>query len=316
MGLDGIPLAWLSRVCAPVLTYHAAFWELPPGVAAVDNVNPEWMYEQVSLLKRHFQILSIDEFCLTKTRKGIAAITFDDGYQCVIDNALPVFTALSVPFTIFVNSSSMLGKPFWRHKLVYLENSGLAGDFEASLRRVRKVPGETLHTYSKNPANPSAVVEEELDRFLAARGITFEGGGYLFDEARFLTDHPLVWYGNHSEHHYVLSSLSRAEQDREIRATREFLEGFRHIKVSSVFAAPFGQRHHINGDTLEVLRDLGYRAVLLNRSEVNPVRAVPAAPVEVLDRVHAEEGHLGIQLKKAYLRTYLSRRRNRCESYN
>jgi peptidoglycan/xylan/chitin deacetylase (PgdA/CDA1 family) len=306
-GVDTLPLRWCASRGAPVLTYHACFDEPPAGVAAVDNVSPACIYDQISALKKIFTFVSIDEFCAARLRKGIAAITFDDGYKCVIDNALPVFSTLNVPFAVFVNSSSFERKAFWRYKLTYLVQSGLSREFEASLERTRPLRGKSLLEYSKDPANHSAIVEEELDRYLASKGIAMHSAGYLFDDTRYLVAHPLVWYGNHSHNHYVLSSLSRAEQDIEIGSTQRFLARFPQIQISNVFAAPFGQAYHINRDTLAVLGDLGYRSVLLNRGGVNSTNPATGSGVAVIHRMQVEQGNPAVPLKKEYVRSLLNR---------
>src|ERR1035438_3733057 len=99
----GIPLRIITSRGAPVLTYHACYRRPPAEVASVDNLAPEWLYEQLSRLKKVARFVPVDELAECRSRRGVAAITFDDGYRSVVEEAMPVLVALDAPFTIFIN---------------------------------------------------------------------------------------------------------------------------------------------------------------------------------------------------------------------
>src|SRR6201999_1953263 len=58
-----IPLGMTSHLCAPVLTYHACFEDVPECVAPIDNVSPQRMYEQLRSLKKAYRFVPVDELC-------------------------------------------------------------------------------------------------------------------------------------------------------------------------------------------------------------------------------------------------------------
>lgn len=306
--LEAIPTSLVTGRCAPVLTYHACYRMLPPNVAPVDNVSPEILHDQLSSLQRRYRFIPIDEFCEAHSWKGIASVTFDDGYKSVLDAALPVFESLGIPFTVFVGKVGKVGlerKMFWRHKVMYVLQNGLERECERSFSQTRKIPGQSFHLYLKHACNNSMVVEQEIDEFLRSRDLDLSQADGLIDDESWFLDHPLVWYGNHTSNHYVLSSLPYRDQLREIADVQRYLGGLKSVKVSQAFALPFGETQHFNDDTLTALRDLGYRCLLMNRGCVNR-GWTERGGVRVVERFSALEGAIEPQLKRAFLRTTLS----------
>jgi peptidoglycan/xylan/chitin deacetylase (PgdA/CDA1 family) len=151
------------------------------------------------------------------------------------------------------------------------------------------------------------VVERELDAFLAREGIQLKGSDYLLNSLAQFVDHPLLWYGNHSHHHYVLSSLTREEQYEEISTTQSLLASLPIRRISNVFSIPFGQRHHFNREGQAVLRDLGFKAALLNRGRVNGLLPLTYDGIEIIDRFTPEFTSIEWPLRREFLRTQLHR---------
>ncbi|MCR4324997.1 MAG: polysaccharide deacetylase family protein [Candidatus Curtissbacteria bacterium] len=71
--------------------------------------NSSWRYSmrktdfarQIEFLRKNYNLVSLPTLLDKRTKRGIA-ITFDDGYADVYENALPVLKAYKVPATIFV----------------------------------------------------------------------------------------------------------------------------------------------------------------------------------------------------------------------
>ncbi len=147
--LNTIPLSVFNRLGSLVLTYHATYSVLPDYVSPIDNVSPETLHRQLSCLKQFYSFVSIDEFCAAKNRRGMAAVTFDDGYKCVIDEARPVLSDLGIPFTIFVNAGDVEQRVFWRHKVWFILTNGHTAACEASFRAVRAGSGQVTSSISK-----------------------------------------------------------------------------------------------------------------------------------------------------------------------
>jgi glycosyltransferase involved in cell wall biosynthesis/peptidoglycan/xylan/chitin deacetylase (PgdA/CDA1 family) len=283
-----IPLRSLVAGCAPILTYHACYRKPAPEIPSFDNVTPECLYEQIARLKKAVRLLPVDELARCSQLKGVGAITFDDGYRSVFEDALPVFEALDVPFTVFVNTFPLTGRLFWRHKLMYLINLGLAPECQRFFHKVRGIPGQSFAAAMKDPRNNSKAVEEEIDRFLEHKGLHPEISEHFLSRPADFVPHRLIWYGNHSHHHRVLSSLSAAEQREEIQITKSYLAGIPGIQLSRCVALPFGRADQANSDTLAAVKDSGYEALLLNRGGVNRAHA-SSMGVRVLERFSATE---------------------------
>jgi peptidoglycan/xylan/chitin deacetylase (PgdA/CDA1 family) len=108
-----------SRGRAGILTYHRV---MPPPVGMAeppDNVTPDRFRAHVAgLLQRGFNIRSLREL-LSFHAQGkslppqTAALTFDDGYESVLNHAWPVLREFQVPATVFL-ATAYLGsaQPF------------------------------------------------------------------------------------------------------------------------------------------------------------------------------------------------------------
>ena len=307
--VESIPLGGLSRACTPVPTYHSCSPECPENTAAVDNISPDALYAQLDTLRRYYHFVPIDELCEARSTRGLAAVTFDDGYKNVTTYGLGIFAALRIPFTIFVNAFSLEGRVFWRHKTQYVVEHGLAPECEASLSATRPVRGLNLHAYLKHPSNNSRVAERELDAFLAGKGIALDGCRHLVDDPACLVRHPLLWYGNHTRNHYVLASLSYEAQCEEIERGMEPLRSIPGIQLSRALAAPFGESWHVNGDTFRAAAELGYSAVLMNRGGLNPGRLPVKNGVKIIERFSGLEEPIERQIKRNAVKGLLRRAR-------
>jgi peptidoglycan/xylan/chitin deacetylase (PgdA/CDA1 family) len=300
--LDWVPSEVVARYWQPVLNYHACFEAPPRQVTPVDNITPHLLREHLTSLKRHFTFLTIDEFAEAKTACRIAALTFDDGYQAVLDNAFPICEDLDIPLAVFMITSSLANKLFWRHKVVHIVEQGLSGEFEAYAKSIRKIEGLTLYQYLKHPANCSVDVEAEVDSFWEARRLTLSTGSLMVASENNLKRHPLVTYGNHSHNHYVLSSLNFDQQYAEIHTAHKRLHAIPGIQISRVFSPPFGQTHHVNCDTLTIVRELGYKSILLNRGLLNHMPLERWRSLAVVERFSPSNKPIKSQLNREALR--------------
>lgn len=100
---------------AIILTYHrVAKTENDPWQLAV---SPENFYDQLKYLKNNYQIISLEQLVFeikNKTvKRGMLAITFDDGYADNLYNALQILGEFNIPATIFVSSGNMGKESFY-----------------------------------------------------------------------------------------------------------------------------------------------------------------------------------------------------------
>lgn len=91
-----------------LLMYHRVTPIPPVGCAPTWNVTPQKLERQLEgLLERGFEPWRLSDM-VEAARKGervgrnAFAVTFDDGYACLLEHALPVLTRLGVPATVFL----------------------------------------------------------------------------------------------------------------------------------------------------------------------------------------------------------------------
>ncbi len=102
----------------PILMYHQIAVPPPKGTRLRGStVHPKRFAQQMRWLKRlGYTGLSLQELVpyLAGEKTGkVVGVTFDDGYQNVYDNALPVLTELGFSSTNFIVSGELDGENTW-----------------------------------------------------------------------------------------------------------------------------------------------------------------------------------------------------------
>ena len=287
MSPQELPVHELADQCGLALLYHGTFAS-PPAVLgkALHNVAPDTLFRHLEALSRSYRFVSVDEYCQAPNRKGLATVTVDDGYQCVPDEAFRVLEALQIPLAIFINGAFMKGGLFWRDQVRVIMERGRTQAFEARFgKALQRDPGQSFYRYTKDPRNSSIRVCEMLDVFLEDETPIEECTGFYTQQTQQLIAHPLVSYGSHSLHHYVLSSLSEDEQWREIDENRRFLKTLANVQSTSVFSIPFGGDRDYNDATVRLAAEAGHSAMLLSRGVVQGGSVHLDGRLPMIDRV-------------------------------
>ncbi len=265
------------RDCLMILNYHRIgdryATEFDEGMFAA---TAEGLEEQVKYLRKKYSVITLDEavdlVVSNKGFRGVAVlITFDDGYADNYHRAFPVLHSLGVQGTFFL-VSSYLSQPVvpWWEKIAYW---------------VRNCPKETLRIAYPEPAEfflppgrRSAVINQVLHFFKSPK--TTDGARFLAELEQecavrkpFRSDSRLfmTWemaaemaragmgIGSHTKSHPILSKLSRADQLKEVKESRELLSSRLGVPIQAL-AYPVGARTSFNQDTVSALREAGYRA--------------------------------------------------------
>jgi hypothetical protein len=91
-----------------VLMYHRVCPLPPAGGVPTWNVTPKRLEQQLEgLLERGFEPWRLSDMvsaarCGDRIGRNAFAVTFDDGYACLLEHALPILIRLNVPATIFL----------------------------------------------------------------------------------------------------------------------------------------------------------------------------------------------------------------------
>lgn len=104
----------------PILMYHQIGEPAPKGTPFRGlTVHPNDFKRQMTWLKRFgYTGLSMRELMpyLRGEKQGkVVGITFDDGYQNVLQNAIPILNALGFSSTNYIVSNHFSGTNFWDH---------------------------------------------------------------------------------------------------------------------------------------------------------------------------------------------------------
>lgn len=250
--------------------------ESPLFASGVHDITVEQLEKQLTQLKRVHSFVFIDELS-EAARKGknirkVVSITFDDGYRNFFTNALPVLEHLNIPATMFLSTKTLNGGVLWRDKIRLLMERGMVSEFlkylKEELKIAHHVSPEDFYQKSKDPTLfRSSDVEAWLDDYLAYKELdptcVFKEMYLHKDDIR---QHPLVNFGNHTENHFMMSSLDKITQLKEITKAQVSLNNL-NVPLSESFAIPFGNPNSYNDDTLEAASESGYKTILMARAD-------------------------------------------------
>lgn len=271
--LDFLP----KRIFTPVLLYHAAFSDVPQSLGdAVHNVTPDNLYKQVSWLKKYYDIVFVDDLFDAPDHRGKCAITYDDAYLSVFEGALPVLENLNAPATVFVNGTTLEGQIFWRDKIRLILSRGLQGEFVSwadDFCTEKGITADNFYKATKKPHVNSYEMAGLVDQFLQKYpDVLLQARNYCAGKSSDLPRSPLLRYGNHSYSHFVLSSLSKEQQRKEILKNQDKLSSIIEPDyLSRVFSIPFGAENTVNANTFSILKDADYKGALLSRFRLNRI---------------------------------------------
>ncbi len=243
-------------------------------------VQPCSFERQMEYLATSFNIISLNDVkqhleTATPFRGNTVAVTFDGGYSDVLYTAKDVLERFAIPATVFLPSASLLERtPFWWD---VLEDILIAGDGTRPQNRLVMGIDRQVHSWPLGSPHDRFKAFEDLYAILSDRtpeeqremiaeiaGRMGNSGGELdshatlgIQEVRRLEEGGLVTIGGHTHNCVKLSSLSGADQAREIRHNKQILEEVLGHEIQC-FAYPFGDQDGPTTATTEMLKGLGF----------------------------------------------------------
>ncbi len=241
------PLLWRARgePRLLVLMYHRVLPAGHPDRAREQPgmyVSPETLALHLGLLKRHFQLVHLDDWARDvmqgKPVPALAcAVTFDDGWRDNFQYAFPILQAQGVPATIYL-LPELVGTQysFWPNKLARLLSDARNNDVRARwpdwLRRELKTAALPLPM-----ASIDAVIERcktqytDLEMLGLLRDVATHDDAQPdrdlmdWDEVRQMQGSGHVRFGSHTRRHIRLDTrASAAVLEDEIRQSRLQIE--------------------------------------------------------------------------------------------
>jgi peptidoglycan/xylan/chitin deacetylase (PgdA/CDA1 family) len=250
-------------------------------------VSTEHLEKQLRFLKKHYEIVTVRELLqrLLQPRpllRPLLALTFDDGYESVLTQAVPVLGKFELRATVFVNSSVVFESQevLWPDLIALLARHAPPDQL---LEECRKILADT-HFQQAKPLLQSDETAPRLIRyvkslpvsavFALAQHLQTQLGRFIPEAARpryLCADQIRILHqkgfeiGGHTLHHPILTQASPELIEREIREDKQQLEALIGEQIIS-FAYPNGT---YNQAVQKVVADQGYKCAVAVEVEQN-----------------------------------------------
>lgn len=264
-------------------------------------ITPHFLDQLLTDVKRRgLALVSLDEMLegLAANRKGMIALTLDDGWYDNYTDALPVFEAHDAPFTVYVSPGLVSGEvqPWWEVIETFVANGGawsLPGWNERDpVQLARRI---CRHIFSEMPE----VRQQEFMRDIGAIEDPPPRRFMSWDELRELSAHPLGALGAHTVHHYNLKRLDESLALDEMIRSADLIEQ-ETGKRPQHFAYPYGFEAAVGAREVQLASQVGFRSAVTTRHGV--LQASHRNYPHALPRISVN----GNFQRLAYMRTLLS----------
>lgn len=263
-----------------ILMYHRVF---EPTIDVWDlSVSPENFDQQMAVLSKNYQVLSLSEFekkhAAGVMPKRAVVVTFDDGYLDNLLNAKPILEKYKIPATIFI-TTELIGqnREYWWDELEQLVLLTPTRDQELTLNLegesyswklvdepIEKVnwgapdiqPYLEMHALLK-PLAPDVIeaAMESLRSQLKAEPVSRPHSVPVSrDQLLELTEGELIELGAHTRNHPSLNAHSQEVQKTEMLESKAWLEDLLKGSVNH-FAYPYGD---MDETTARIAKELGF----------------------------------------------------------
>lgn len=279
-------------------------------------ITPDFLRRAIAAIRdAGFEIVPLDDAIARLTAGGgerpFAALTFDDGFRDVRDNGLPVLREMGAPATLFIASAFAEGRGFlWWRAL----EAGIASLDEVTLdlgNGPEHIPLRS--TAEKNAASHRIYWFLRHGREKHLRAVIADlaaRAGYDpeadcraacmdWEELRVLRDEPLISFGAHTVHHYMLAKWPEETVREEMARNRDDI--VRELGVTPRHIAyPVGDPGSADEREFRIARELGFEAGLTTRPD--HLRAHHAGNLLALPRMSLN----GLYQDERYLRPLIS----------
>ena len=254
---------WLGRKNPKVLLYHDCAEAELPYLADLDcTTSPTKFAEHLDYLQRYHKVVPLETIVEGAAPPGSVAITFDDGYRSVYENAFPILRDRSYPATFY-----LIADVVGNDDMVWVNELNFALRAEPAV--AREVIGQ--HFEIPEDAMPHDIISycrmnystaKMQALLLELRVKTGQPVEKHAREARLYVDWDEVaemeangmTFGNHTLTHPNMERLTEEEQRHEIFGAHAKLA----LKLRQVhsFAHPFGHR---GSKAAEIAKESGSR---------------------------------------------------------
>jgi peptidoglycan/xylan/chitin deacetylase (PgdA/CDA1 family) len=286
-----------------VLAYHRVIDHTRPGFAAfAGNVSasPAEFSQQMGWVAEKFSVVSLAEVVAASSGAGLphraVLITFDDGYQDNLDNALPVLRRLGLPAVVFMATDHIsTGEAFWWDRVAafFVRHAGGEADLPI-LGHTAWDTADAQSVASRWIRRAKLLPHEEIGNALDALGSLAEPGvdglGALvmsWDGAREMAANGIA-IGGHTRTHPILTRVGIETAREEIARSKSDVE--REIGAPALgFAYPNGGRADFDDAVVAAVREAGYPTAFSLVPGPARIREVVADPLRIR-RIYVHHG--------------------------
>ncbi|MEO9967577.1 MAG: polysaccharide deacetylase family protein [Reichenbachiella sp.] len=241
-----------------VFVLHEVSDQIPNPYAPDYSTSIALFRKQIDLLSELFDIISLDRLVSDSEldpTKNYAALTFDDGYMGVFENARPILKSQNIPYAVFFNKSAVESNQLWvSNAELSVDNvEYIAGLLKAAKCSLKDDQDAIRHIVANGSFD---------DQFLTASKLPPQQNKiYMGVEEiqQLVSDQVLI--GNHSSDHLVLSRCSDPGLlHSQIKESQVFLNGITKKEISH-FAIPFGHKTDYNEATIAEALASGHKYI-------------------------------------------------------
>lgn len=261
----------MSASSVTVLSYHRIASPGCPDLSdALIDASPADFEAQMGYIASHYSVISSRDLVRALTSgytlpPRALVITFDDGYRCFLDTAMPVLRRLALPVTLFV-STHMAGREgalFWWDELYRALVGTRRSQLDVAGVGVLPLSSEEagVEAYQRLVAHMERQAEEEASALLRSiveqSGVEPNRNRYLldWDELRALEVEGVA-IGPHTRHHPILAQATPERVRSEVRGSWRDLCS-RLQQPLPIFCYPNGRLHALNSTTVQAVKDAG-----------------------------------------------------------
>jgi peptidoglycan/xylan/chitin deacetylase (PgdA/CDA1 family) len=267
-------------------------------------ISTEMFEHHLECLSRRFTFVSIEEIGERMRtgrpfRRPVAAITFDDGYQDVYENAIPLLKKKGIPAAMFV-VTDLVGRPFWQihDKLYHLvakafatwdnpqhQLSGLLADLGLPVQTLARPTAIRTPTLAVSSLLPG-LSQSDVIRVMAGLEASVGNGFHNVPKTvswEDLRDMRRAGFtiGSHTRSHVTLPMETRETIDEELAGSKAMLEQYLGEPIEH-FCYPGGQ---FTADVVDAVARAGYQYAYTACPH-----DVPAQPLLTIERLLLWQG--------------------------
>ncbi len=234
-------------------------------------VKPDLFEKQVEYIKEHYVLLRSEEGWERAEGKPAAIITFDDGYEDMYSNMLPILEKHNVPATVFVCTSNLdTENEFWWDELERVVFSSKRSRYEIDIDgEIHIIDSGTNLEETCYKLHPYLKKMDYRQRQELLKTWTNESGkpirrsycrSMTKEQLLELSQSPFITIGGHTVTHSCLANETKEQQEWEIIESKSKIEEIIGKEIE-VFSYPFGQKDDFTSETIRIAESVGYKKI-------------------------------------------------------